>query len=227
MQDLDKFKNEMNLSGKNVYVGYRYVPKIMGDWNKTELYEPLSVVTYQGASYTSRQYVPTGVEITNEDFWALSGNYNAQVENYRQEVINVTKEVKTGLKNVNDEVVNARNGESTLDARLDKDKQEVKTGLKNVNDEVLNARNGELSLNARLGKDKQEVTERLAQKVGGGKLATMGDMGQDVKEAMTGGSVAVVGVGAVGMVNLNDELSAIINEWQSVLTNENQNWSVN
>lgn len=129
MQDLEKFKNEMNLSGKNVYVGNRYVPKIMGDWSNDKTYEPLSVVTYQGASYTSRQYVPTGVEITNEDFWVLSGNYNAQVEHYRQEVINVNAEVKTGLKNVSDEVENARNGELTLTDRLDKEQQEFTTQL--------------------------------------------------------------------------------------------------
>ena len=125
MQDLDKFKNEMNLSGKNVYVGQRYVPKMMGDWSNNKTYEPLSVVTYQGASYTSRQYVPTGIEITNEDFWVLSGNYNAQVEQYRKEVITVNKEVKEGLKQVNDEVVNARGDEPTLSDRLDKENQEV------------------------------------------------------------------------------------------------------
>ena len=86
MQDLDKFKNEMNLSGKNVYVGHRYVPKIFGEWDNTQIYEPLSIVQYQGTSYTSRQYVPVGIEITNEEFWVVTGNYNAQVEQYRQEV---------------------------------------------------------------------------------------------------------------------------------------------
>lgn len=68
------------------YVGARYVPIIVGEWDKTQTYEPLMVVTYQGASYTSRQYVPAGIEITNEKFWALTGNYNAQVEQYRKEV---------------------------------------------------------------------------------------------------------------------------------------------
>ena len=86
MQDLDKFKNEMNLSGKNVYVGHRYKPKMFGEWDNTQIYEPLSIVQYQGNSYTSRQYVPVGVEITNEEYWASTGNYNAQVEQYRQEV---------------------------------------------------------------------------------------------------------------------------------------------
>ena len=68
------------------YIGARYVPLIMGDWDNTKTYEPLSVVLYQGNSYTSRQYVPTGIEITNDEYWASTGNYNAQVEAYRQEV---------------------------------------------------------------------------------------------------------------------------------------------
>ena len=68
------------------YVGARYVPIIAGEWDSTKTYEPLMVVTYQGASYTSRQYVPAGIEITNESYWALSANYNAQVEAYRKEV---------------------------------------------------------------------------------------------------------------------------------------------
>ena len=68
------------------YVGARYVPIIVGEWDKTRTYEPLMVVIYQGASYTSRQYVPAGIEITNESYWVLSANYNAQVEAYRKEV---------------------------------------------------------------------------------------------------------------------------------------------
>lgn len=68
------------------FVGARYVPIIAGEWDNTHTYEPLMVVTYQGASYTSRQYVPAGIEITNESYWVLSANYNAQVEAYRKEV---------------------------------------------------------------------------------------------------------------------------------------------
>ena len=125
MKDLNNFKNEMNLSGKNVYVGHRYVPKIMGDWDNTQIYEPLSIVQYQGNSFTSRQYVPSGVELSNEEYWASTGNYNAQIEQYRQDVRNLESDVN----NVTDEVVNARNGETTLSTRLDKDKQEVNTQL--------------------------------------------------------------------------------------------------
>ena len=125
MQDLKQFKNEMNLSGKNVYVGHRYKPKMFGDWDNTQLYEPLSIVQYQGNSFTSRQYVPSGVEITNEEYWASTGNYNAQIEQYRQDVRNL----ENNVNNVNDEVITARNGEETLSDRLEIDKQEIVTRL--------------------------------------------------------------------------------------------------
>ena len=70
------------------YIGARYVPLFADpiEWDKTKQYEPLTIVTNNGNSYTSRQFVPTGVEITNEAFWALTGNYNAQIEQYRKEV---------------------------------------------------------------------------------------------------------------------------------------------
>ncbi|MDM7534786.1 BppU family phage baseplate upper protein [Lactococcus lactis] len=50
-----------------------------------------------------------------------------------------------------------------------------------------------------------ETTAQLAQKVGNGKLASMADMGQDVKTAMTGGSVAVVGENTVIEKNVVDK----------------------
>lgn len=70
------------------YIGARYVPLLADptEWDGTRTYEPLTIVLYQGNSYTSRQYVPVGIDILNEDYWAPTGNYNAQVEAYRQEV---------------------------------------------------------------------------------------------------------------------------------------------
>lgn len=69
------------------YIGARYVPIIGGDWDNTKTYEPLVVVYYEGASYTSRTYVPVGIDISNTIYWALSADYNAQVAYYRQEVL--------------------------------------------------------------------------------------------------------------------------------------------
>lgn len=70
------------------YIGARYVPLFADpiEWSSAKSYEPLTIVTYQGASYTSKQAVPVGIDIDNDDFWVLTGNYNAQVEQYRQEV---------------------------------------------------------------------------------------------------------------------------------------------
>lgn len=77
---------------RNVYKGHRYVPKIMGEWEQTETYEGLSIVTYQGTSYTSKKRVPVGIDILNEEYWVVTGNYNAQIEAYRKDVREVEKQ---------------------------------------------------------------------------------------------------------------------------------------
>lgn len=74
----------------NTYVGARYVPIFDGEWVATKQYEPLVIVTSGGDSYTSKQYVPAGTPVTNETFWAHTGNWNGQLEILRQEVINNT-----------------------------------------------------------------------------------------------------------------------------------------
>ena len=70
------------------YTGARYVPVFAepAEWNDTRTYEPLTIVLHEGNSYTSAQYVPMGIDISNEKFWKLTGNYNSQVEQYRKEV---------------------------------------------------------------------------------------------------------------------------------------------
>ena len=70
------------------YIGARYVPLFSNpiEWDNTREYEALTIVIHEGNSFTSKQYVPKGVDINNESFWAVTGNYNAQVEQYRKEV---------------------------------------------------------------------------------------------------------------------------------------------
>lgn len=74
--------------GVRQYVGARYVPVFADplEWSDTIGYEPLTVVLHEGNSYTSRQSVPVGIDIGNTTYWAETGNYNAQIEAYRQEV---------------------------------------------------------------------------------------------------------------------------------------------
>lgn len=59
---------------------------------------------------------------------------------------------------------------------------------------------------SQLADAKYQLSSNINKKVGDGKLAEMGDLSQAVKEAMTGGSVAVVGEGAVSMVNLANDV---------------------
>lgn len=75
--------------GARQYVGARYVPVFADplEWSSTRGYEALTVVLHEGNSYTSRQSVPVGIDINNTAYWAETGNYSAQVEAYRQEVL--------------------------------------------------------------------------------------------------------------------------------------------
>lgn len=75
--------------GVRQYVGARYVPVFADplEWSSMQGYESLTVVLHEGNSYTSRQSVPVGIDINNTAYWAETGNYNAQIEAYRQEVL--------------------------------------------------------------------------------------------------------------------------------------------
>ena len=94
-QQIEQFLQEFfDVVGSRQYVGARYVP-VFGhgghspiEWDGgAEAYEPLSIVYHVGTTYTSRQYVPAGVDITDTNYWVVTANYNAQVEQYRQEVL--------------------------------------------------------------------------------------------------------------------------------------------
>lgn len=84
------------------YIGSRYVPLFADpvEWSSEKEYEPLTIVLHEGNSFTSKQFVPVGISLDNETFWAETGNYNAQVEAYRNDVldyIDVATDVQTNL----------------------------------------------------------------------------------------------------------------------------------
>nr|DAQ55591.1 MAG TPA: esterase/lipase-like protein [Caudoviricetes sp.] len=84
------------------YVGARYVPKIMGEWNKALQYEALSVVTYMGNSFTSKVPVPANsIDINNTDYWVNTGNYNEQVTEYENNVRLYKTETDNAIANLN------------------------------------------------------------------------------------------------------------------------------
>lgn len=72
----------------NTYVGARYVPIFGGEWAANNIYEPLTIVTRQGNSYTSKQYVPKGIDIGNTEYWVMTGNFNGQISSLEEMVRN-------------------------------------------------------------------------------------------------------------------------------------------
>lgn len=108
-QNQQKVPDLVPINGStNVYVGQRYVPKFYDDgteqhgatWDKTKVYEPLTIVLWEGDSYTSRTFVPAGVEITDTQYWLQTGIFNAQLESYKEEVEAVADNIKK-IKTVN------------------------------------------------------------------------------------------------------------------------------
>ena len=99
-------------SGVREYVGARYVPVFANppEWNDTRGSEPLTIVLHEGNSFTSTQYVPSGVDIKNTEYWLETGNWNAQIEAYRKEVLRfdgrITQnadDIKANIKAIADE----------------------------------------------------------------------------------------------------------------------------
>lgn len=85
------------------YIGSRYVPLFAdpAEWSSEKSYEPLTIVLHEGNSYTSKQAVPVGIDIDNEVYWALTGNYNAQVEAYRRETANALATAQDAQNDIN------------------------------------------------------------------------------------------------------------------------------
>lgn len=160
--------------GVRQYVGARYVP-IFGRkgentilWDSTKPYEPLTVVLYQGASFTSRQYVPAGIDIHNYEFWALTGNYNAQVEQYRQEVhtfdsrlesvegavedINGSLETIGGeIDDIHGDITNLSGNIATVEGKLGSGFDSTNTVADAISAEQTARANGDNAIDAKLG----------------------------------------------------------------------------
>lgn len=114
------------------YVGARYVPKIMGEWNKALQYEALSVVTYMGNSFTSKVPVPANVEINNTDYWVNTGNYNAQVEEYRK----VTLETKELANNTNTDLQTFKKNQTNTNNEINNKIDTTTSALNKLKDAV-------------------------------------------------------------------------------------------
>lgn len=116
------------------YIGARYVPLFADplEWDSTQSYEPLTVVYHQGNSYTSRQAVPAGIEITNNTYWAQTGNYNAQIEQYRAEVAAYDARITTNANNIASEATTRANADTAIRNELGADISAETTARENA-----------------------------------------------------------------------------------------------
>lgn len=107
--------------GVRQYVGARYVPLFAEplEWSSTQGYESLTVVLHEGNSYTSRQSVPVGIDINNTAYWAETGNYNAQIEAYRQEVLAYDGRITANANAISAETQARVSGDNALALRMD------------------------------------------------------------------------------------------------------------
>ena len=106
------------------YVGSRYVPTFgrkgsqVVDWDNKAPYEPLTIVLHEGNSFTSRCYVPADIDITNANFWVETGNFNAQVAAYREEVRTYDDRIKENKTNIVAETTRATAADTALDDKI-------------------------------------------------------------------------------------------------------------
>ncbi len=92
------------------YIGARYVPKFYegpdSAWQSGVAYEPLTIVTYAGNSYTSKKPVPAsvGAPNVNTEYWVSTGIFNQQVADLLDRVNNISEQLTewNGFINVKD-----------------------------------------------------------------------------------------------------------------------------
>lgn len=85
----------MSVQANNIYVGARYIPRIMGEYSHETAYEALDIVTSGGVGYISRQPVPAGTAVTNKEYWAMWGSGNAAIDSLTQRVATNENDIST------------------------------------------------------------------------------------------------------------------------------------
>lgn len=99
------------------YIGARYVPKLVGEWQADTFYEALSIVTSNNVSYTSKKPVPptVGIPAENPEYWVATGNYSAQMQQIIEEVNGLSGDVS----NLSDDLGTLSGTVTTLSGTVD------------------------------------------------------------------------------------------------------------
>lgn len=116
--------NDNGVQVERQYIGARYVPKFFQgvngstEWAAGLQYEPLTIVTYLGNSFTSKVPVPAGVgnPADNPVYWANTGNFNPQLDRINQEL----NGVKQNIADIQTDVSGVKNDIVAINNKIDK-----------------------------------------------------------------------------------------------------------
>lgn len=83
------------------YIGSRYVPKFMGTYDASQIYEALCVVDNgSGTSYISKDIVPAGTPLTDISHWAVYGASSGAIINLQNQIDILDSSVSDLIKKV-------------------------------------------------------------------------------------------------------------------------------
>lgn len=77
------------------YIGARYVPRFMGTYDPTQIYEALDVVDNGGGtSYISKKPVAAGTPLTNTNYWFVYGAASGAIINLQNQIDAINADIK-------------------------------------------------------------------------------------------------------------------------------------
>lgn len=119
------------------YIGARYVPFFADpiEWQPNKLYEPLTIVTYNNSSYTSKQTVPAGISPDNGEYWVETGNFNAQINDLSTKIDGWDEEIAANTQTANEAKATADAAQQAVsDLDLSGLQQSVTDAIQKVDD---------------------------------------------------------------------------------------------
>ena len=108
------------------YIGARYVPVFFensdgtSDWRANVIYEPLTIVTWNNNTYTSKRSVPANIGNPSENpyYWAAMSNFNQQIQELTEQVNAMQEDVNEaneGIELLHSDIITIKSYDETID----------------------------------------------------------------------------------------------------------------
>lgn len=104
------------------YIGARYTPKFMGEYDPTTAYENLCVVDNgAGTTYISKKLVPPNIPLTNTEYWQIYGASSGAILDLQNRMATAEQDVvniKLDINALQGSILDVRSDISDLDKRV-------------------------------------------------------------------------------------------------------------